>query len=166
MPHRQIDLGVSVSHIFLLDGMLGSLARWLRILGYDTLYYPDMDDDEFHRKAKETDRILVTRDRELSIRAKNDVQALLIESDETISQLREMVAAYELDTLPKNTRCPRCNGVLEEKEKQLLRDLVPAESYEVFDRFWQCSSCCAVYWRGSHWTKITETLLGLMDKSI
>jgi uncharacterized protein with PIN domain len=125
-----------------------------------------MDDEELHRKAREKGRILVTRDRELSISSKNDVQTLLIESYETLSQLREMIAAYELDTIPKNTRCPRCNGVLEEKEKQLLRNLVPTESYEAFDRFWRCSSCGAVYWRGSHWTNIKKTLLGLMDKSI
>lgn len=165
MPHRYLRLHkpsnqvFSVSHSFLLDGMLGSLARWLRILGYDTLYYPDREDESLRVEAEKTGRILVTRDAGLVQKAlKNGTQSLLIQSDETLEQLGETVEAFNLDTMPKNTRCPRCNGLLEAAEKSSFRDVVPEESFEAFDRFWRCIECDAIYWQGSHWTQILESL--------
>jgi uncharacterized protein len=139
--------------------MLGSLARWLRILGYDTLYYVDRDDDELRDEALKTGRILVTRDSELAQRSrKNGTLVLFIQSDETLTQLREITNAYDLDVTPKNTRCPRCNGVLVSVEKTILKDIVPEESYNAFDEFWHCTECEAVYWRGSHWVQILDSL--------
>jgi len=139
--------------------MLGSLARWLRILGYDTLYYSDRDDDDLRAEALKTDRILVTRDSELVQRSiKNGTQALLIQSDETMKQLQEITNAYDLEVKPKNTRCPRCNGLLESVKKTSVKDVVPEASYNAFDEFWRCMKCEAVYWRGSHWVQILDSL--------
>lgn len=151
-----------MNHRFILDGMLGSLARWLRILGYDTLYYVDRDDDELRDEALKTGRILVTRDSELVQRSrKNGTPVLLIESDETLTQLKEITETYDLDVTPKNTRCPRCNGLLKSVEKTSLKDAVPDESYNAFDEFWRCMECDAVYWQGSHWVQILDSLESL-----
>jgi uncharacterized protein with PIN domain len=151
-----------VNHRFILDGMLGSLARWLRILGYDTLYYVDRDDDELRDEALKTGRILVTRDSELVQRSrKNGTPVLLIQSDETLTQLKEITETYDLDVTPKNTRCPRCNGLLKSVEKTSLKDAVPDESYNAFDEFWRCMECDAVYWQGSHWVQILDSLESL-----
>ena len=151
-----------MNHRFILDGMLGSLARWLRILGYDTLYYVDRDDDELRDEALKTGRILVTRDSELVQRSrKNGTPVLLIQSDETLTQLKEITETYDLDVTPKNTRCPRCNGLLESVEKTILKDAVPDESYNAFDEFWRCMECDAVYWQGSHWVQILDSLESL-----
>ena len=151
-----------MNHRFILDGMLGSLARWLRILGYDTLYYVDRDDDELRDEALKTGRILVTRDSELVQRSrKNGTPVLLIQSDETLTQLKEITEAYDLDVTPKNTRCPRCNGLLESVEMTSLKDAVPDESYNAFDEFWRCMECDAVYWQGSHWVQILDSLESL-----
>lgn len=148
-----------MSHRFLLDGMLGSLARWLRILGYDTVYYNDMQDDELRREAKASDRILITRDLELSNKAKKEgVETVLISSEQVTDQLKELVQSLGLSLVPLNTRCPRCNGDLNPIEKELVEGKVPTESYRVFDDFWVCSVCDAIYWKGSHWTQIKETL--------
>jgi len=142
--------------------MLGSLARWLRILGYDTLYYVDRDDDELRDEALKTGRILVTRDSELVQRSrKNGTPVLLIQSDETLTQLKEITETYDLDVTPKNTRCPRCNGLLKSVEKTSLKDAVPDESYNAFDEFWRCMECDAVYWQGSHWVQILDSLESL-----
>lgn len=142
--------------------MLGSLARWLRILGYDTLYYVDRDDDELRDEALKTGRILVTRDSELVQRSrKNGTPVLLIHSDETLTQLKEITETYDLDVTPKNTRCPRCNGLLKSVEKTSLKDAVPDESYNAFDEFWRCMECDAVYWQGSHWVQILDSLESL-----
>ena len=151
-----------MNHRFILDGMLGSLARWLRILGYDTLYYVDRDDDELRDEALKTGRILVTRDSELVQRSrKNGTRVLLIQSDETLTQLKEITETYDLDVTPKNTRCPRCNGLLKSVEKTSLKDAVPDESYNAFDEFWRCMECDAVYWQGSHWVQILDSLESL-----
>ncbi|MBD3172769.1 hypothetical protein GF326_09885 [Candidatus Bathyarchaeota archaeon] len=150
---------------FLLDGMLGALSRWLRILGFDTLYYVDKDDEELILEAKATGRVLVTRDVELHKRAtKHGLKSFLIDSDDTMEQLNEITTKLELNLEPKNTKCPKCNGELRPIEKELVRGFVPPESYEVFNEFWKCEACGAVYWKGSHWDKIQETL-NLIDSS-
>lgn len=139
--------------------MLGSLTRWLRILGYDTLYYNDKEDDDLRNEAKATGRILVTRDLELSNRTKKDgFETQLILSEQVTDQLMELVQSYDISLVPMNTRCPRCNGSLKPIEKELVEEKVPPESFRVFDDFWICHECEAVYWKGSHWIQIAETL--------
>lgn len=146
-------------YCFLLDGMLGSLARWLRIIGYDTLYYTDKEDDDLKKEAQDTGRILLTRDNELYKQArKQGLEALLIHSEKSVDQLREMVKALDLNVVPSTTRCPRCNGVLKSVEKDEIEENVPKESFRVFNDFWVCVDCSSVYWRGSHWIQIEETL--------
>lgn len=149
---------------FLLDGMLGSLARWLRILGYDTIYHIDMDDDLLRDEARITERVLVTRDAELYRKAETSgIDVVLIQSEHTTEQLRELVASKGLTLIPMNTRCPRCNGGLEIIAKEKIDGRVPLESFNAFDEFWICSECEAIYWCGSHWTQIQETLSKITD---
>ena len=144
--------------------MLGGLSRWLRMMGYDTLYYSDKDDFELRIEAEEKDRILVTRDVGLIQQAsKSGVKTVLIHSDNTIDQLREIVKDQSLETVPTNTRCPRCNGDLREIEKKRVEDKVPMESYKAFDLFWICTDCGTIYWNGSHWAQIQETLKKIRD---
>jgi uncharacterized protein len=149
---------------FLLDGMLGSLARWLRILGYDTLYHVDMEDDKLRAEAKDSHRVLVTRDAELHRQAvKTGLLSVLIYSEHIRGQLRELVDAQGISLAPVNTRCPRCNGNLEPVEKDEITGKVPLESYNVFDEYWVCTDCNAIYWKGSHWVQIQETLNKIAD---
>jgi len=144
--------------------MLGGLSRWLRIIGYDTLYYSDKDDIELRIEAEEKDRILVTRDVGLIQQAnRHGVKTVLIHSDNTIDQLKEIVEKLSLETIPTNTRCPRCNGELKEIEKKQVENKVPEESFEAFDVFWVCVDCGTVYWNGSHWAQIQETLKKIRD---
>ena len=149
---------------FLLDGMLDSLARWLRILGYDTLYHIDMEDDLLRAEAQDSQRVLVTRDAELHKKAeKTGLNSVLIHSDHIMEQLKELVDAQDISLIPKNTRCPRCNGELEPVDKDDITGKVPMESYNVFDEYWVCSMCNAIYWKGSHWVQIEETLNKIDD---
>ena len=149
---------------FLLDGMLGSLARWLRILGYDTVYHVDMEDDKLRDEAKGSDRILVTRDTELYQKTANSgTEALLIHSEHTTEQLKELVDALGIKLVPMNTRCPRCNGDLKPIDKNEIDGKVPEESYKAFDDYWICTDCNAIYWKGSHWIQIEETLSKITD---
>jgi len=149
---------------FLLDGMLGSLARWLRILGYDTLYHVDMEDDKLRVEAKESDRVLVTRDAELYQKAVNSgAETVLIHSEHTIEQLKELADSQSISLVPLDTRCPRCNGVLDHVDKDEIEGKVPEESYKVFDEYWICHKCNAIYWKGSHWIQIEKTLIKIAD---
>ena len=149
---------------FLLDGMLGSLARWLRILGYDTLYHVDREDDLLRAEAQDSQRVLVTRDAELYRKAvKTGQKSVLIHSDHIMEQLKELVDAQDISLVPVNTRCPRCNGDLDPVDKDDITGKVPEESYNAFDDYWFCSMCNAIYWKGSHWVQIEKTLSKIAD---
>ena len=98
---------------FILDGMLGRLARWLRIAGYDTLYYMDMDDDSLIEESLESNRALLSRDSELIQRAKKrDIEAHLIKSEIIHEQLKQVKQEIGLTLNPSISRCPTCNGPL------------------------------------------------------
>ena len=149
---------------FLLDGMLGSLARWLRILGYDTEYHIDMEDELLRAEALRSQRVLVTRDAELQRKAeKSGAESVLIHSEHILEQLDELVDALNISLTPKNTRCPRCNSKLEHIDKAEINGKVPEESYKAFDEYWVCDDCDAIYWKGSHWIQIEETLRKVAD---
>jgi len=144
---------------FLVDSMLGSLARWLRIGGYDAEYRRDAEDDSLMEEASRTGRILLTRDRVLVLRAKKrGVETILVEGAGEVEQLGALAAALGLELDPSNSRCPKCNGSLTRVSKDEVRDRVPEASLEAFDVFWMCGSCGDVYWRGSHWDQIASTI--------
>jgi uncharacterized protein with PIN domain len=144
---------------FLVDGMLGSLARWLRISGYDTEYRREADDDSLMEESSKTGRVLLTRDRELALRAKKrGIEAVLVDGEDDVAQLGDLAAALGLELDPSCSRCPKCNGPLTRVEKEQVRDRVPEASLEAFDVFWVCGICGGVYWRGSHWDQIVSTL--------
>ena len=144
---------------FLLDGMLGSLARWLRIGGYDTEYRTDMEDDELVDEALRLSRILLTRDEVLVIRAKKrGADSIFIKSERDEEALAQLSAEFGLTFDPTQSRCPKCNHAVEKVAKADVEGRVPEGTYRVIDDYWACPQCGSVYWRGSHWPKIVETL--------
>ncbi len=148
-----------MKHRFLVDSMLGSLARWLRIGGYDAEYRRDAEDDSLMEEASSTGRILLTRDRVLALRAKKrGVETILVEGEGDVEQLGALAAALGLELDPSNSRCPKCNGSLTQVDRDQMRDRVPEASLKAFDVFWVCGSCGGVYWRGSHWDQIVSTI--------
>jgi uncharacterized protein with PIN domain len=140
---------------FIADAMLGKLARWLRLMGYDVDYSTDLKDDELLTRAKE--RTLLTRDRALYGRAKsNGLDAILISGGGIrgqLTQLKEEVG-LELRDMPELARCPLCNGELEGVEKEKIKEKVPVGVSD----FFKCVDCENVYWEGSHWKNIKETI--------
>jgi len=146
-------------HAFIVDGMLGPLARWLRIAGYDSIYFRGMDDDRLLEETKDSARIMLTRDRELYQRAlKLGLKSIYFKSEEVSAQLTHLKRELGIKLVASNSRCPRCNGLLAETPKTDVEGLVPAESFNAFEEFWVCGYCSRVYWKGSHWIKIRETL--------
>jgi uncharacterized protein with PIN domain len=143
--------------------MLGTLAKWLRILGYDTLYDPALDDHQLVRLARADGRVLLTRDTELARRP--GLQSLLVASQDLQSQIRQVLIGLDLKPDWTETRCTLCNERLRPIDRASARARVPAYVAETQHAFTTCPACQRVYWRGTHWQHMQEWLsqLGLLD---
>jgi uncharacterized protein with PIN domain len=143
----------------LLDGMLGSLARWLRISGVDTEYRKDTPDDDLIEEALGDDRILLTRDEALVNRArKRGVESIYIKAEADDEALKQLSEKLDLTYDPTQARCPKCNHAVEKVAKTDVAGRIPEGTYAAVDDYWVCPSCGGIYWRGSHWHRIVETL--------
>jgi len=138
---------------FIADNMLGSLAKWLRMIGYDTVYGKDGDDAAIAATARAEGRFVLTRDKELA----KEPGALYLEDDLLDAQLGAVKEKFGLKFDETAIRCTACNGELTELPKEQAKESVPEGAFVANDRFWKCAGCGKVYWRGSHW-------LGIMDR--
>jgi uncharacterized protein with PIN domain len=137
------------------DAMLGRLAKWLRILGYDTRYWRGHDAGLVLVVLSE-DRLLLTRDTRL-VRRLRPEQVLFIESDHYGEQVRQVLA--RLGPPPRRGhRCIRCNLPLERADKPELRGKVPEYVWLRHDRFARCGGCGRIYWEGTHFERMREAL--------
>jgi len=146
---------------FVVDGMLGSLSRWLRMLGYEADYPNNASDDTLLELTAEKGAILLTMDVELYRRARaRNLDAHLVEGDDEAERLASTAGhlglRLEVDTVV--SRCPTCNGPLREAEADEVREKVPVGTRARYSKFWVCSLCGKAYWQGGHWKKINETL--------
>ena len=147
---------------FVLDVHLGTLARRLRLLGFDSWYGTDTDDRRLAQVATGEGRILLTRDRGLLMR-REIVHGYGPRSDDPDEQIHEVAVRYSLATRARPlTRCPRCNGDLAPVPLAAVRDQVPPRTRRAFDRYARCVDCYQVYWPGSHLDALTERLGGLL----
>ena len=144
--------------LFLADVMLGRLARWLRLLGFDTLYYNDISDNRLLRIAKEQGRFILTRDTRF-VKIKGITDYLLIKANDSFSQLREVIDTLKLTRFKLLSRCVTCNGMLTRiLDKNEIKDSVPEFVFLHFNLFLRCSDCGKVYWDGTHPRKFREKL--------
>jgi uncharacterized protein with PIN domain len=142
--------------------MLGRLARWLRLLGFDTLYDPGISDARLLRVAKEQERIILTRDTRL-IKIRGIKDYLLLNANNSFQQLLEVIHALNLKDFQPLSRCVACNGQLSKiPDKKEIRDAVPDFVFHNFHIFLRCGGCKKVYWEGTHprmfREKLTEVL--------
>jgi uncharacterized protein with PIN domain len=143
---------------FIADMMLGRLARWLRLYGYDTLYGVE-DDDKILRIARDEGRIILTRDAGLAERARRlGVKVILLSSNSFEEQVKELkrfgVEFREL--FPANARCPKCNGPIVRVPKEKVKGKVPESVYERYDEFYVCKNCGQIYWPGRQWREMLK----------
>jgi uncharacterized protein with PIN domain len=150
---------------FLLDNHLGRLARYLRLLGFDTLYYHNrFDDDALAQIAQDQDRLLLTRDRGL-LKRKAVVFGYCLRSQDSQEQLLEVLRRFELlaDVAPWQ-RCLRCNGLLAPVPKAQIIDRLEPKTKAHFNEFHICATCQQIYWKGSHYDpliSIVESVLSV-----
>lgn len=145
---------------FVVDGMLGGLAKWLRMLGHEVKYESNAIDNELLQTAENENMILLTRDVELAQRAKaRSLSFLLVVENSEEERLARIARTFgiSLDAPMANSKCPECGSDLKETPKTEVADDVPPTSLTLYDKFWKCTGCGKVYWIGSHWKQIQKT---------
>lgn len=154
------------SQRFVLDGHLGRLAAYLRMLGFDTAYSNHADDGTLAGLASRQDRILLTRDRGLLKRAIVH-RGYLVRSDRPRDQLREVVARFGLAPASRPFgRCLRCNGPLEPIAASVARGRVPPRVAREQAEYRQCADCGALFWRGSHHARMLRLIEAVAPEAL
>jgi uncharacterized protein len=152
---------------FLADGMLGKLARWLRMLGHDVKYSTKLRDAELLEIAKAENRILLTHDLQLYQQAATrGIEAFYVEGQTEAERLSELACRYNfpLEINMDKSYCPKCNTKLAAATKAEIQDQVEKNTFLHYDNFWKCPNCKQIYWQGAHWKQITNTLKQAQQK--
>ena len=136
----------------LADSMLGRLAKWLRLMGYDTLYAPELSDHQIVSRARGEGRMVLTRDRELAQR--RGIRCLLVQSSTLEDQIAEVVSVCGIPPTGVEPRCSQCNASLRVALPAQARLHVPAHVAETHRQFRHCPHCDKYYWPGSHWKNV------------
>ncbi|HET7874060.1 MAG TPA: Mut7-C RNAse domain-containing protein [Methylomirabilota bacterium] len=147
---------------FIVDTMLGRLARWLRAMGYDTLYPGQAEDRRLLQLARFEDRTVVTRDRMLARLAAP--RSCLVRAELVDAQIVEVVERLALTPRDEDwlSRCLECNAPLEARGHAQVAGLVPAHVLVTQARFMACPGCGRIYWAGSHADRMLERLARLL----
>ncbi|MGI0016282.1 MAG: Mut7-C RNAse domain-containing protein [Nitrososphaera sp.] len=146
--------------VFVVDGMLGSLARKLRMFGFDTLYYNDAEDDKLIEIGLKESRVLLTGDRALFQRAmKMGLNTILLNGVDEVDDLAHILQGLDIASIKivsEKSRCPMCNEPLETSDRNSMKDYVPAGVLDKHSQFYFCKKCSKAYWEGSHFRKLEE----------
>ena len=147
---------------FMVDSMLGGLSRWLRALGYDAAYDPQIADAELVRRGTEERRIILTRDRQIPEEWWLD-NLVLVKSETPLEQLREVAAAFDLSSSRIFTRCTRCNESLRLVALDTIGDRLPPTVRERRAAVAECPVCMRMYWEGSHTSRMRMQIERALD---
>ena len=150
---------------FLCDQMLGNLSRWLRFFGFDTYYVKrDINDDELLKIAEKENYILITRDKDLIIRAKKrKLKIISIKSLNLDDQLKHVLKDIKIDENEILSKCSICNSKLIKINKQDFKDKIPIKIYNNMNDFYFCNFCDKIYWKGSHYDKIIKKIFTIKN---
>ena len=141
---------------FIADCHLGKLAKYLRVMGFNTLFFSTIDDNDLIELAKEQGRIILTRDRLLHERKK--APTFYLESIDNLEQLQELQAEYGIKEYSLSSRCIVCNTRLQSIEKSKIEDQIPQKVKQYFSEFEICSKCERIYWKGDHYKRMMLTI--------
>jgi uncharacterized protein with PIN domain len=154
---------------FIVDHNVGKLARWLRMMGFDSLFFSGDDDSQMVRQALAEDRILLTRDTGIMKRrvvSNGRLKAVLFTSEEPEQQIRQLMAELDLKSKWQPfTICLECNQTLAAVTPADVKDRVPPYVYKTQTQYMECPTCRRVYWRGTHWLAMLHKLERLSVES-
>jgi hypothetical protein len=146
---------------FIVDNNVGKLAKWLRMMGYDAVFFDGSDD------AYLEDRVILTRDTQLMKRgiiASGRLKAILLQTDEPEPQMRQVVQTLKLDPQSRPfTLCLECNQPLVKRSKAEVKERVPPYVFQTQSQYMECPACHRIYWRGTHWQAMTRKLQKLLE---
>ncbi len=141
---------------FVVDANLGKLAKKLRLLGFDTVYRNNIQDDEIVQISIDEKRIILTRDIGI-LKCSEVTHGTWIRSDDPKIQVNEVIARLQLNnSFRPFTRCSQCNGQLKRVRKDQLKNRVSKDTLSYYSLFWECQTCHQIYWKGSHFDKINH----------
>ena len=153
---------------FVADNNVGKLARWLRLIGYDTLFFEQKDDAQMIKIALGGDRVILTKDAQFTKRrlvANGTLKTMHIEQDDPRLQVQEVVKTLKLDHHFKPfSLCLECNRVLVARDKEEVKNLVPDRVFETQTQYTQCPACHRIYWPGTHWEAMGKELQDLQSE--
>lgn len=147
--------------------MVGRLAKYLRMAGYDVAYYNDADDDLILDIAVREDRVVLTRDTMMLKRkqfSNGILGSVLIADDNLDEQLLQVCSALGLELEPDLVICLECNSLLEDVDREDLQGKVPPYVYRTQENFKYCANCGRYYWRGTHYDHIKKYFKSLKQR--
>jgi len=147
---------------FIVDHNVGKLARWLRMMGYDAIFFDGAEDSRMIAMALAEGRVVLTRDTRIVNRrlvTSGQLKVILIESDRPDLQMLQVIDSLGLDCRFKPfTVCLECNQPLLAVAKEQVKDLVPPYVFKTQNQYMRCPGCHRIYWRGTHWQAMTRQL--------
>ncbi|MBN2350453.1 MAG: Mut7-C ubiquitin/RNAse domain-containing protein [Bacteroidales bacterium] len=142
------------SYKFIFDVHLGKLSRYMRLLGFDSLYENNFSDPEIIEKAQKEQRIILTCDIEL-LKNSRVTHGYFVRNRKPKQQLEELFSRFELKSLCRPfTRCSICNTILIQKTKKDVVSYLNLKTKKYYSEFYYCPSCLKVYWKGSHFQNL------------
>jgi uncharacterized protein len=152
---------------FIVDLNCGKLAKWLRMLGYDTKLFDHRDDKYLIHLALTENRIILSRDTQMMQRriiAIGELKALLVTNDDPLRQIQQVVKELGLNFGFKPfSLCLECNRPLEKVSKENVKDRVPPYVYQNQTQYVECPNCRRIYWQGTHWQAMLKRLKELIN---
>ena len=150
---------------FVADCMLGRLAKWLKILGFDVLYFSRAEDGDLVDIARREGRVLLTRDTGLIEKTAKRPNRLFVRSDDWEDQVAQILDEFGLwDEVRPNTRCIECNLPLKALARERARNLVTSYVLEHASSFAICPGCDRVFWQGTHYGDMEKKIAKLLDR--
>ena len=147
---------------FVTDNNVGKLARWLRLIGYDALLFKQKDDGQMIKTALSEGRVILTKDTQFMKRrlvTNGKLKTILVEQDDPKLQMQEVVKILNLNYHFKPfSLCLECNQVLIARDKEEVKNLVPAHVFETQASYTECPVCHRIYWQGTHWQAMLKKL--------
>ena len=147
---------------FIVDTNVGKLAKWLRMMGYDALFFDGSDDSQMVAAALAEGRAILTRDTQIMRRrvvTSGQLKVILIRGDEPERQMRQVVETLNLDCQFRPFAiCLECNQPLVARSKQQVQGRVPPYVFQTQSQYMECPACRRIYWRGTHWQAMNKKL--------
>ena len=148
---------------FIPDVHLGKLARYLRLLGFDTYFDSNAEDNEIINISLSDKRIILTRDRQL-LKNNRVTHGYWIRSSDPREQIREVIKRFDLrNGIQLFTRCMECNGMIINISKEDISGNLMPKTLEFYDEFKQCQVCRQIYWEGSHYQNMKKQIEDILE---